>query len=120
MVATFAIIAVSLVSLNLHDNAALLWPAIGVVGFFCGTGLAGGALIITRTYEARKRASMLVITDSFFSIAGFICSSIAVFLIARAFPWSATYQVVAVVAVTILVVALMSVFPKTRLDSTAT
>ena len=119
MIATFGVIAVCLLSLNLHDNESLLWLSIGVVGFFCGTGLAGGALVITRTYEGRKRASMLVITDSFFSIAGFICSSIAVFFIAREFHWTATYQVVAAVALGVFVLSLLSQFPKTISNSSA-
>jgi hypothetical protein len=34
MIATFGVIAVCLVSLNLHDNESLLWLSIGVVGFF--------------------------------------------------------------------------------------
>ena len=63
MVILYCLIIACLVSFALHDNLDWIWPALGLVGVCCGVGLAGAALIISRTYDADRRASMLVITD---------------------------------------------------------
>lgn len=112
MVALYAAIALLLVSLGLHDRLALARIALGAVGTCCGLGLAGAALTISRTYESARRASMLVITDSSFSIGGFACSLIAAMLLARQVHWSGVYQFVALVAAAVTALALASRFPR--------
>ena len=44
------------------------------MGACCGAGLAGAAITIARLYAGQRQASMLIITDSCFSIAGIITS----------------------------------------------
>ena len=56
---------------------------------------------------------MLVITDSFFSVAGFVFAGIATWLIAREFHWAGVYQFVALSAVSILMLTFVSSFPAT-------
>lgn len=56
---------------------------------------------------------MLIVTDASFSVAGVVTSWLAVFFIARAFHWAATYQFVALIAVTIVVLTLTSTLPDT-------
>jgi len=116
MVILYCLIIACLVSFALHDNLDWIWPALGLVGVCCGVGLAGAALIISRTYDADRRASMLVITDGSFSVAGIICSWVAVILVAREFHWSGAYQFVALFAVAIVLLSLFSRFPDTRSD----
>ena len=113
MVSLFCLILVSLLSLTIHDDLSLIRYALGVVGVCCGIGLAGAALTISRTYHAERRASMLVITDSSFSIAGMVCSMLATFLIARELHWASTYQFVAVIAAMVVSLAVLSKFPLT-------
>jgi len=114
MVALYCLIAASLLSLTQHNELSLAFIALGLVGVCCGIGLAGAALTISRTYEAERRASMLVITDSSFSVAGIVCSMAATFLIAREFHWAGVYQFVALVAAIIIVLAATSTFPATQ------
>ena len=85
----------------------------GLVGMCCGIGLAGAALVISRTYETERRASMLVITDGSFSVAGIVCSWIAIFLIAQEHHWSGVYQFVALISAVIIFLSLGSTFPAT-------
>lgn len=119
MMALYGLITISLLSLTQHDDLSLALIALGLVGVCCGVGLAGAALTISRTYEAERRASMLVITDSSFSVAGIICSMAATFLIAREFHWAGTYQIVALVAVIIIALAAKSTFPATQTSAAA-
>lgn len=114
MMLVYALILVSLLSLNVVTDLTMIGMALGVVGIGSGLGLAGAALVISRSYDADRRASMLVITDGCFSAAGFVCSAIAVFLVARAFHWAATYQFVALVAAMVLVLAITSRLPATK------
>ena len=109
----YAAILLSLLSLLVVADLTAIGIALGVVGIGSGLGLAGAALVISRTYEAERRASMLVITDACFSTAGFVCAAIATFLVARAFHWAGVYQFVAVVAAVILLLTLLSTFPAT-------
>jgi fucose permease len=109
----YALILLLLFSLAMHDNLDVIWLSIGLVGVCCGVGLAGAALIISKTYDADRRASMLVITDGSFSLAGIICSWVAVILVAREFHWSGPYLFVALIAATIVVLSFFSKFPDT-------
>jgi len=114
MALLYALILLSLLSLNLAGELTAIGVALGVVGVCSGLGLAGAALVISRTYEADHRASMLVITDGCFSVAGFVCAAIATWLVVRDVHWAGTYQFVALVAAAILLLTASSSFPSTR------
>lgn len=86
---------------------------LGSIGTGCGIGLAAAAVTISHSYEENVRASMLVITDGFFSVAGFITAWVATWLVSRSFGWSTTYQLLAMVPLTILILSLISRFPAT-------
>ena len=116
MVIVYALIAICLFSLNLIHDLTLSAGLLGIVGICSGLGLPGAALVISRTYAANRRASMLVITDGSFSVAGIVCSWLATILIARAFQWYWVYQFVALVAVTIVILTIISKFPGTTAE----
>jgi TsgA-like MFS transporter len=59
---------------------------------------------------------MLVITDGSFSVAGVVCSWIAIFLIAQEYHWSGVYQFVALIAALIIFLSSLSTFPATDVD----
>jgi fucose permease len=113
MMLVYALLAACLVSLLFLDNLFLIGVLLGLVGICCGIGLAAAALVISRSYETDQRASMLVITDGSFSVAGILCSWIAVYLIAQEFHWSGVYQFVALVALGIILLAATASFPDT-------
>ncbi|MCR9276870.1 MAG: MFS transporter [Pseudomonadaceae bacterium] len=116
MLAVYVLAAAAIGSLWLADSTALIWPALGVVGVSFGVGLAGAALSISRLYRAESRASMLVVTDACFSIAGTIIAWCAVQLIAGGAHWSATYQIVAAVCLAIAIIAVLVRFPHRSVD----
>ena len=113
LIMVYGIILTCLVSLIFLTNMTQIGVAIGLVGISCGIGLPGAALVISRTYETEVRASMLVITDGSFSVAGIVCSWIAIFLIAQEYHWSGVYQFVALITVLIVILSSMSTFPAT-------
>ena len=101
----YALIAAALVVLRLADPDIALRPALGLVGTACGIGLAAAASIITQLYREDQRASMLIVTDASFSVAGILVSSLAVIFVAAGLHWSAPYLVVAAMAVGVVLLA---------------
>lgn len=109
----YGTIFAALLSLNLGGTEFTYQkPVLGLIGVGCGIGLAAAALTIAKLYEQEQRASMLVLTDGSFSIAGFACAALAKTFVSSQLPWSATYQVVALIALCIVVLSLLSAFPQ--------
>ena len=61
-------------------------------------------------FSASKKASMLILTDACFSIAGFLLSWIATTLIYFQFGWAVAYQLVGVICLAILIASFFSDF----------
>jgi TsgA-like MFS transporter len=118
LVVIYGLIAVSLLSLAIFDGLAYGRVVLGVAGLCAGLGLVGAALTIARTYAAERRASLLVITDGCFSVAGFACGSLASYFVERKLGWSSTYQCVGLLAAVIVALSLASTFPATTRKAT--
>jgi len=120
MLILYAVVSASIVALFFQKEVTLIWPLLGLIGLCAGTGLAGAALIISRTYNDDQRASMLVITDGWFSLAGIVCSWIAIYLVSQQFHWSGSYQFVAIIALVVLFLLLVSRLPNTKVEAGTT
>ena len=114
MTGVYVAILVCLLSLNTLTDLTAIGIALGISGICSGLGLAGAALVISNVYTEERRASMLVITDGSFSVAGFVCAGIATWLIAHSYAWSAAYLFVALIALLIVILSALSTFPVTR------
>ncbi|MEM6774085.1 MAG: MFS transporter TsgA [Pseudomonadota bacterium] len=106
LVIVYAAIAAALLALRSVDALWMLRSSLGVVGVACGIGLAAAASTITALYRDDQRASMLIITDSSFSIAGICVSSLAVYLVAADLHWSSVYVAVALMALAVVALSL--------------
>ncbi len=111
MLLIYVAIAGSLLLLRFTESPWLLRLALGVVGAGCGIGLAGAASGIALLFEGERRASMLVVTDGFFSAAGAATSAVAVLFVAAGLHWASSYLLVAGVAVAIVLFAATARFP---------
>ena len=116
IISIYTVIAGVLASLIIVDDLVLSSLVLGVVGLGSGIGLAGGALTISRVYQRDQRASMLIITDGCFSVAGFTTGWLATYLVASQFQWSAIYLCVGILAVVIVLLTTLSEFPATALE----
>jgi TsgA-like MFS transporter len=108
----YVLIALSLLALRLVESLPLMQLVLGAVGTCCGIGLAAAASTITHLYAEDRRASMLVITDGSFSIAGIVVSALAVAMVARGLHWSSAYLAVAFIAACICVLVATAAFPE--------
>lgn len=111
MLLIYTAIAASLLLLRFTESPWLLRLALGVVGAGCGIGLAGAASGIALLFEGERRASMLVVTDGFFSGAGAATSAVAVLFVAAGLHWASSYLLVGGVAVVIVFLAASARFP---------
>jgi TsgA-like MFS transporter len=111
MLLLYALIALSLVLLRVSDSSWMLRLCLGSVGTCCGIGLAAAASTITHLYARDRRASMLVITDGSFSVAGILISTLAVAMVAQQLHWSTAYLLVAAIAAVICVLVATADFP---------
>lgn len=114
IVALAAAIAVCLAVIRWGGSAALIWPALGLIGVACGISLAAAALTISQSYEPARRASMLVVTDGAFSVAGILFSALAVFAVSAGWHWASTYACLIVVTLLIVGFAAVSQYPEQR------
>lgn len=114
--AIYGVIGLVLFSLSLVDDLETARYILGIVGAGSGVGLAGAAVTISRTFLEDRRASMLVITDGCFSIAGFAASWTAAWLVGLDFDWRLTYQLVGLFAAAIFTITLFSSFPAIEHD----
>jgi TsgA-like MFS transporter len=116
LVIVYSLMLASLLSLNFTSDLTNIGIVLAIAGVCSGLGLAAAALTISRTYNAERRASMLVVTDASFSVAGFSCAAIATALVAAGIHWAGTYQFVAFIAAAVILLALFSQFPNARPD----
>jgi len=107
----FVGVAAALLTLRAIEELLVVKLLLGVTGTCLGIGLAGAAATIAGTFVGDRRASMLVITDAFFSIAGWVCAALTLRFIGQSLHWSAGYVVVAFVALVVVMLAAVSEFP---------
>lgn len=112
MLLLYAILALCLLSLFWNRGAEVLAVSLGTIGVCCGIGLPAAAFTIASSYSDERRASMLVITDGFFSVAGMICGWLAVALLGIGLSWPWTFALVAAVALAVCVLSLLSKYPE--------
>ncbi len=91
--------------------------SLGLIGIGCGIELSAAAVVISKSYADKMRASMLLLTDSFYSIAGVLSTALAGWFVAREYHWSSAYLLAALVSVVIAGLALSSKYPDTEVDT---
>lgn len=91
----------------------LLGSVLFGLGICCGSGLSGGAVIISRIYRAQRRASAFIATDCSFSAAGYIFPTLAGWLLVQQLDWRLSYIAVALLAAFILILVFTSDLPET-------
>jgi len=116
MLGVYLLSAVALFTIGQPQSVVVLQVLLGLVGVASGIGLAAAASVISRSYTDRARASALVVTDGFFSIAGIVCAALASYLVAHSLGWFWVYVFVGAVALLLVGLASFSEFPEMTID----
>ena len=107
------LICLSIWSIYAIDHFTAFSLALTAIGACCGIELSAAAVAIAKIYDEKLRASMLLLTDSFYCIAGVASTSVAGVLLARQFHWSSAYLMAFIVTLGIAVIALTARYPET-------
>ncbi|MEN7341398.1 MAG: MFS transporter TsgA [Pseudomonadota bacterium] len=113
----YTAIAAALISLNGNDIQLIISVALGIIGFGCGVGLAAAALTIAQSYTPKVRASLLVVTDGAFSVAGIACAALAGYALKNNWHWAFGYACLTIVAFAIVVLAASSRYPSQNVEA---
>ena len=106
-------ICLSLAGMYLVDLYALFPVWLFMIGIACGVNLTAAIIVISAIYTDNLRASMLLLTDSFYSIAGVVSTFLAGKFIADGRHWASAYLLAFVVSALIIVTAFRSLYPAT-------
>ena len=109
-----ATIGLSIYAVYAIDHFLVFAVALGLIGASCGIELSAAAVVIAKSHAEKLRASMLLLTDSFYSMAGVISTALAGVLLARQLHWSSAYLLAFVVSLCIALIALSADYPATR------
>jgi TsgA-like MFS transporter len=107
------IICASVAAMYAIDRLSVFSIALALIGASCGLELSAAAIVIAKLFEARLRASMLLLTDCFYSIAGVASTSLAGVLLAGQLHWSSAYLLAVVATACVAVIAMTGRYPPT-------
>jgi len=107
------LICLSIYAIYAIDSFTAFAFSLALIGACCGIELSAAAVVIAKIYSERLRASMLLLTDSFYSMAGVASTLIAGMLLARQFHWSSAYLLAFIVTLGIAIIALTGRYPAT-------
>jgi len=116
IVAGVAFIVGSIYAIYVLEYFFVFALGLAVIGICCGVELSAAAVVISKSYGEKLRASMLLLTDSFYSIAGVLSTGIAGYFVARNYHWSSAYSVAAIASIAIAGLAIFSKYPNTKVD----
>ncbi|MGL5365472.1 MAG: MFS transporter, partial [Plesiomonas shigelloides] len=83
----FVLMLFSVVGLMFSKGLMLFSLCMFILGVVSGITMSIGTFLITQLYHGRRRGSMLLITDSFFSMAGMIFPVAAGYILASHAAW---------------------------------
>jgi TsgA-like MFS transporter len=106
------LLAAAAVGNYILDSFALSPVFFAIMGIAAGIGMSAAAITITRTFDARHRASMLVGADLFYSGGGYLIVTFVAFLAASGARWSTGFLFIAAVALVLFFLTLASKFPE--------
>lgn len=101
-----------IVILHFSGSFMILSICFLVIGINAGILLSAAAVVISKIYTENMRASMLLLTDSFYSIGGFVSATMAGWVVSEhLYKWSYAYLPVFVVLTLIVSFTITAKFP---------
>lgn len=107
----FLLIILSIIGLILSHNINIFSFSMFLLGIVSGISISIGTNLITYLYDGKKRASILLITDSFFSVSGIIFPILAGIMLSHNIMWYWVYVCINMLYFLIFIISLFSYFP---------
>ncbi|NIH16464.1 MAG: MFS transporter TsgA [Buchnera aphidicola (Periphyllus lyropictus)] len=93
-------------------NINMFCFSIFLFGLISGTTLSIGTFLITNLYKKKERIKKMLLTDSFFSISGFVFPTINVFFITYKIQWNYIYILISLIYFIIFLISNQIKYPK--------
>lgn len=87
-----------------------------LIGINLGILLSSAAIVISRIYQEKMRASMLLLTDSFYSIGGVLSTWVVSYFLSQNMFWGFAYALPFVFTLIVVLSAFFSRFPEEEKD----
>lgn len=110
----FMIMVLAVAGLMASKNLAFFSLCMLALGIVSGITMSIGTFLITHIYTGRQRASRLLFTDSFFSMAGMLFPLLAAILLSCHICWYWIYACIALLYFIIFELTLCTEFPVLR------
>lgn len=113
VISSAVLLSAALMAIYVVDNYAWFPLWLFLAGLACGVALAAALVVITQVYTIKLRPSMMLLTDSFYSMAGFVSTFLAGMFIAARLHWGYAYLLAFSVSLLVVLVAAFSNYPAT-------
>ncbi|XRX42665.1 MAG: MFS transporter TsgA [Buchnera aphidicola (Eriosoma harunire)] len=107
----FILIIIAILGLIFGYNLIFFSISMFIFGIVSGVIMSIGTTLITFLYQGTIRASLLLITDSFFSLAGISLPLISSLIIIHNKPWYWIYIFISIIYFVICLISINTVFP---------
>lgn len=107
----FLLMILAVVGLMISKSIVLFSVCMFILGIVSGITMSIGTFLITHMYTGHMRGSRLLLTDSFFSMAGILFPIISAMLLARHIYWYWIYACIGLLYLGIFVLTLYTEFP---------
>ncbi|XBC44316.1 MAG: MFS transporter TsgA [Buchnera aphidicola (Schlechtendalia peitan)] len=112
LISGFILTIIAIWILMFYHTLILFSISIFMLGIVSGITMSIGTFLITHLYTGSKRASILLLTDSCFSMSGIIFPIISTFLISNNILWYWIYPLIGILYLVIFMLTLNLEFPK--------
>ncbi|CAL4325478.1 Protein TsgA [Buchnera aphidicola (Neophyllaphis podocarpi)] len=108
----FFLVIISLFLIIKFNNIFLFSLSIFILGIVSGMTMSISTYLITYLYDEKKRVSILLISDSFFSMSGILFPFITSLLLSNKICWSWIYVIIEIIYLVIFLISITINFPK--------
>ncbi len=109
---SFAMTCVAFIGLSVTQSLPVFCVLMFLLGLVSGVTMSVSTYLIAHLYAGKNRGMMLLLTDSFFSLAGIIFPLIAGIMLSRSISWYWLYSMVLIASFFVFVLSIGIKFPR--------
>ena len=113
----FMLIITTILILIYSHTLILFSLSMFILGIISGITMSIGTFLITDLYTGKKRASILLLTDSCFSMSGIIFPIVTALIISNNFKWYWIYSIIGIIYLIIFLITINTKFPSIHIKN---
>ncbi|ADP67993.1 hypothetical protein CWU_03470 [Buchnera aphidicola str. JF98 (Acyrthosiphon pisum)] len=117
LIFSFILTIIAVIGIVLCNSIFLFSINMFILGLVSGITMSIGTFIITHLYSGSKRGSLLLLTDSFFSMSGMIFPIVTAYLLEKKIIWYWSYICIGAIYLLIFLLTINSSFEKFKTNT---